>query len=77
MKSTHNIQLTVPGRHLIRREKLYTLKKEWTERFRRYVKRIEKIDIKQLPTDKTAPTCGGWNENNEKSDKILFGALDR
>ena len=40
-------------------KKLYT-PKEWTERFRHYIRRIHHIDIKQILTDDTVPTGDSW-----------------
>ena len=57
-------------------KKIYT-PREWTERFRHYVKRIHNIDIKEILTDDTVPTDENWNKKNQKSDKISFGAPDR
>ena len=39
---------------------LYT-PKEWTERFRHYIKRIHSIDIKQILTDDTVLTGDPWD----------------
>ena len=41
-------------------KKIYT-PREWTERFRHYVKRIHNIDFKQILTDDTVPTDKNWN----------------
>ena len=41
-------------------KKIYT-PREWTERFRHYVKRIHNIDIKEILTDNTVPTDENWN----------------
>ena len=41
-------------------KKIYT-PREWTERFRHYVKRIHNIDIKEILTDDTVPTDENWN----------------
>ena len=41
-------------------KKIYT-PREWTERFRHYVKRIQNIYIKEKLTDDTVPTDENWN----------------
>ena len=41
-------------------KKIYT-PKEWTERFRHYIKRIYNIDIKPILTDDTVPTGNLWD----------------
>ena len=43
-------------------KKMY-MPKEWTERFRHYMKRIRihTIDIKQILTDDTVPAVENWN----------------
>ena len=56
---------TLPARHQTRREKLYTLK-EWTERFRHYIKRIYNVDIKQMVTDDTVPIGEPWDTKEQE-----------
>ena len=41
-------------------KKIYT-PKEWTERFRHYIKRIYNIDIKPILTDDTVLTGDPWD----------------
>ena len=57
-------------------KKIYT-PKEWSERFRYYIKRIHNIDIKPILTDDTVPTGDPWDKKNQKSDTTSFGAPDR
>ena len=57
-------------------KKLYT-PKEWTERFRHYIKRIHKNDIKKnYEMTQYQPATSGI-EKNQKSDKTSSGAPDR
>ena len=57
MTTTRKIQLPYLEDTGLDGKKIYT-PREWTERFRHYVKRIHNIDIKQILTDDTIPTDG-------------------
>ena len=76
MATTTKIQLPYLEDTGLDGKKIYT-PREWTERFRHYVKRIHNIDIKQILTDDTVPTDGNWIQKNQKSNRISFGAPDR
>ena len=55
-------------------KKIYT-PKEWTERFRHYIKRIHNIDIKPKLTDDTVPTSDPWNTKEpEIRQDFIWGA---
>ena len=60
MTTTTKIQLPYLEDTGLDGKKIYT-PREWTERFRHYVKRILNIDIKQILTDDTVPTDENWN----------------
>ena len=55
MTATNNIQLSYLEDTGLDGNKLYT-PKEWTERFRHYVKKIHDIDNKQIISEETTPT---------------------
>ena len=55
-------------------KKVYT-PKEWTERFRPYIKRIHNIDIKPILTDDTVPTGDPWDTKEpEIRQDFIWGA---
>ena len=55
-------------------KKLYT-PKEWTERFRHYIKNIHNIDIKQILTDDIVHTGDPWNTKEpEIKQNFIWGA---
>ena len=60
MTTTTKIQLPYLEDTGLDGKRIYT-PREWTERFRHYVKRIHNIDIKQILTDDTIPTDGNWD----------------
>ena len=53
------------------RKKIYT-PREWTDRFRHYVKRIHNIDIKQILTDDTVPTDGNWDTKEPEIRQVFI-----
>ena len=68
------IQLPYLGDTGLDEKNLYTPKK-WTERFRRYTKRIHNIDIKQILMDDTVPTGDPWDTKEpEKRQDFIWGA---
>ena len=55
-------------------KEIYT-SREWTERFRHYIKRIHDIDIEQILTDDTVPTDGNWDSKEpEIRQKFIWEA---
>ena len=55
-------------------KKIYT-PIEWTKRFRQYMKRIYKIDIKPILTDDTVPTGDPWDSKEvEIRQDFIWGA---
>ena len=77
MTATNNIQLSYLEDTGLDGNKLYT-PKEWTERFRHYVKRIHDFDNKQIISEAITPTGRKMGQKrNQKSDKITSGSLDR
>ena len=55
-------------------KKIYT-PKEWTERFRHYIKRIYNIDIKPILTDDTVPNGDPWDTKEpEIRQDFIWGA---
>ena len=55
-------------------KKIYT-PREWTERFRHYVKRINNIDIKQILTDDAVPIDANWDTKEpEIRQDFIWGA---
>ena len=55
-------------------KKIYT-PKEWTERYRHYIKRIHNIDIKPILTDDTVPTGDPWDTKEpEIRQDFIWGA---
>ena len=55
------------------RKKLYTYK-EWTERFRHYIKRIHNLDNKQILTDDIVPNGDPWDTKEPEIRKDFIWA---
>ena len=76
MTATTSTQLTYLEDTGLDGKKLYTAK-ERIERFRHYLKRIHKMDIKQISVDDTTPTGEPWytKEQEIRQDLICGAAI--
>ena len=72
--ATTNIRLSYREDIGLNGKNLYTPKK-WKERFQHYIKRIYKVDVKQILVDDMTPTRNPWDTKEpEIGQDFIWGA---